>query len=235
MAKAKKVTKAKGKEVAVSAKAREHALCIMVACDLVDELRQDIFAAVRTAMLDGCTFEAMEAAQPELKQRQAYRSAKSALVNGKKEGISLVNGDGSFKGRTALEKEVSAKRDSDAGSDKSTGSKKDANKAKYAYTDKHGVLIAAFAFLKAEPTLRKAYRVEVMEAARALANDEASVAPVRKPKSVARPVGAQSAPKAVTVTPMSTAAQRKAARKSADSIARQAAADAAVAPQRIAA
>lgn len=217
--------------ITVSDKAKEFAAQLVMNAALISELVSDYFSLVREAFLAGCTFEELESAEPSLKQIQAYRSAKSAIVNAKEEGISLMTADGTPAGRTALEKAVKAKRDADktaSGADANvvTVSAKNAN-AKYNYGDKHAVIVAAFAFLKTEPTLRKAYRVEIPEMARMLANDEASKPDVRRPRSVKRAVGATSAPVG-EAEPMSTEAERELARLvNADAAARQAAADAA--------
>lgn len=216
--------------VSISDKAREFAAQLVMNAALISELVSDYFSLVREAFLAGCKFEELEGAEPSLKQVQAYRSAKSAIVNAKKEGISLMNADGTPAGRTALEKAVKVKRDAASGEgDNVTTSNKNAN-GKYAYSDKHGVIVAAFAFLKAEPTLRKAYRMEIPEMARMLANDEASKPDVRKPRSVKRAVGAQSAPVGKP-DPMSSKEQRELARLVRDSAARQADAMALAAPR----
>lgn len=227
---------AKAKEAAltVSTKARKFAAELVMNAALMQELAGDYFSLVRQAFTEGCTFEELESAEPSLKQVQAYRSAKSALRQAKEQGVSLVNPDGSMKGRTALEKEVKAKKAADAGEDAVTVTpgKKGANSAKYSYGDVHSMIQAAFGVLKTEPTMRKAYRDVIMETARALANDEATVEPRRTPKSEKRTVGATSAPIAPKA-PMSTEKQRDKARKvdAGELAARQAAADAAAAPR----
>lgn len=141
---------------------------------LLGEIAADYFGMVRDAALQGCSFEGMESAQPGLKALGAYRSAKSVIVNAKKQKKSLVNGDGSPKSKRALSEEIAPSGLKGKRAGKGRGGKGAAKTA----PNKIDVIQAAFAILKAEPSMRRAYRSEIMETARMLANDDANKKPV---------------------------------------------------------
>lgn len=106
----------------------------------------------------------------------AYRAAKTRINSMLKSGISLLDGDGapvSTKAAKELAKAKATPRgEKGEDGDSATPSNPNAN-AVYSYGDAVSMVKAAFAKLMNEPTMRKAFRDEIMLAARTLANDEA--------------------------------------------------------------
>lgn len=133
---------------------------------LLGELQTDYFGMVRDAVTSGCTFEGLESAQPGLQEIGAYRSAKSVIRNAKKQNKKLVNRDGTAKTKSALSAELKPTN----AKGKRAGKKRANSKVTPSKID---TLQSAFAILKAEPSMRRAYRTEIMETARMLANDDA--------------------------------------------------------------
>jgi hypothetical protein len=209
---------------------------------MLGELAADYVTLVYTAVyVNGCTYEGMETAEADLPKVQAYRSAKSAFKAAKAEGVALVTAEGAVKGRTALETEVQAKRlkvstvDAEGkpkGVNALRADVKAAKAAKAGVADKapsvtpnategglhfaDRLLAAQFviAALKAEPKFADLFAVDLMEIGNAARERRDARRAVRRPRSVATPVGATTAPAAegAKVEPMSTPADRAAAR-----------------------
>jgi hypothetical protein len=207
---------------------------------MLGELAADYVTLVYTAVyVNGCTYEGMETAEADLPKVQAYRSAKSAFKAAKAEGVALVTAEGAVKGRTALETEVQAKRlkvstvDAEGkpkGVNALRADVKAAKAAKAGVADKapsvtpnategglhfaDRLLAAQFviAALKAEPKFADLFAPDLMELGNGCRERRDAKRATRRPRSVATPVGATTAPKGATVEPMTTPAERDAAR-----------------------
>jgi len=120
---------------------------------------EDFFGLTVEAITKGCTFEGLEAAEPELKKITAYRSAKSAIRKATKNGVKLLDAEtGLAKSKGTLAKESSGKGVKEDAPETVGGAGQPA--------DKVSAVAAALAILKAEPAMRKAFALELRDLAR---------------------------------------------------------------------
>lgn len=155
----------------ITVKEREAAKKLLDMGRHVAEVSGGFFTFAVNAIIEGCTFEGLEAAEPALKEVIAYRTAKSTIRKALKHGVKLMDGHGKAKNKHDLAKESRQPVAEETGGE--TTSTPSAGMTIH-YSDVHAMLKDCFKLLSGDAKLRAGYVVEVRTLAKQLANEEAT-------------------------------------------------------------